>query len=389
MTNKRRGRGEGSIFQRADGLWAVTISLGVDGDGKRRRKTLYGARKRDVQEKLRKFDPAKQVDARGWTLSKLADHWLETVAPRKASASTLVRYKSSINRHIRPHLGHVKLKDFTAATVEAFYATLATLKTNRGKPLSPRTQEMAAIGLTALLKHAVKPLKLIEENFATDLTKPKRAKGDRLCWTQDEARQFLVACRGHQHEVFFITVLGTGIREGEAFALDWQDIDFAKGTLTVRQSLLELSGYFTLKPPKTGRGRVIQLPKVALAALHEHRKKALAAGMLDKPVFHDRNGGYLRCSNFLRYVFYPLVKAAGVRRVTLHDLRHAHASHLLQAGVPIKVVSERLGHATVSITLDVYQSVMPGMQQAAADQVDLLYGPDRLQDRLQSGADFA
>jgi integrase len=112
--------------------------------------------------------------------------------------------------------------------------------------------------------------------------------------------------------------------------------------------------------------------------------------MLDKPVFHGQGGCYLRCGNFLRSVFRPLVKRAGVRPVTLHDLRHAHASHLLEAGVPVKVVSERLGHASVSITLSVYQSIMPGMQEAAADQAETIYGPPhRVHGRVQTGPDSA
>jgi len=386
MTNKRRGRGEGSIFQRADGLWAVTISLGVDSVGKRRRKTLYGKRKRDVQEKLRKFDPEKQIDPKNWTINMLADHWLKHVAPRTAAQHTVERYGLTIDKHIRPHLGHLKLKDFSEATVEAFYSTLATTKSHLGRVLSPRSQELAAIRLTSLLRHAVKPLRLIPENYAIGIRKPKRPRGDRACWTQEQARTFLAACRGHRHEVFFLTALSTGMREGEMFALAWQDVDFTKATITVRQSLLDHKSILTLKCPKGGRGRVIQIPKVTLAALNEHRKKALAEGMLDRPVFHGQGGCYLRCGNFLRYAFYPLIKAAGVPKCTLHDLRHAHASHLLQAGVPIKVVSERLGHAGVAITLEVYQSILPGMQQTAVDQAEILYGPNRLQDGLQSGS---
>ncbi|MFO0901095.1 MAG: tyrosine-type recombinase/integrase [Pirellulales bacterium] len=379
MSRKRRGRGEGSIFQRADGRWVVRIALGVDASGKRRRKTLYAPTKQTAMKKLKEFDPEKQVDAKGWTLAKLASHWLTNVAPRKAGPPTVDRYRAAIDRTIVPLIGHLKLSAINAAAVEDFYAKLPQVKTTRDTLLSSRSQHLAGAVLTTMLAHAVK-LKLVAGNPAREVSKPSYRRADRRVWTPDEARRFLAACRGHRHEVLFLLALGTGLREGEILALNWDAIDFNAGTVTVRHSLVDHRGERYLKAPKTGRVRVVTLPKMVLDGLHDLRARAFAAGRLDCPVFHNRTGGWLRRENLLRESFYKLVEKAGVPKVTLHDVRHAHATHLLAAGVDAKTVSTRLGHSTVKTTLDFYVSTLPEMAQAAADQTDRLY---RVQERVQ------
>ncbi len=129
-----------------------------------------------------------------------------------------------------------------------------------------------------------------------------------------------------------------------------------------------------IKDTKTGTGRKIDLPPVAMQALEQHRAAMLREGHIAGPVFCDQQGGYLRKGNVCRRSFVPLMSAAGVPRLRFHDLRHTSASLLLAAGENVKTVAERLGHSSVKITLDVYAHVMPTMQQAAAARMQKLFG---------------
>lgn len=129
-----------------------------------------------------------------------------------------------------------------------------------------------------------------------------------------------------------------------------------------------------LKETKTAHGsRRIDLPNRAIEALNTHRQAMLKEGYLERPVFCDTQGGYLRKTNVLRRSFYPAIERAGLSGIRYHDLKHSHATHLLLQGTNPKIVSERLGHATINITLDSYSHVLPTMQKEAADLIDKLF----------------
>jgi len=164
------------------------------------------------------------------------------------------------------------------------------------------------------------------------------------------------------------------LRQGELFALAWGDIDFDGGALQVRRTLEELKGKLRLKETKSRKGRRVDLPRFALDALHEHRKAMLAEGHGKAPVFCDAAGGYLRRPNVRQRSFTPLLKAAGLPAVRFHDLRHTAATLLLTQGVHPKIVSERLGHASIEITLNVYSHCLPTLQREAASKLDRLFG---------------
>ena len=154
------------------------------------------------------------------------------------------------------------------------------------------------------------------------------------------------------------------------------DIDFKKSVLFVRRTLNDLNGKFPVGPPKTKRGnRRFRLPRVALNALQEHRKRMLAEGQAANPrVFCDRKGGPLRRQNLQRRSFKPLLKAAECPNIRFHDLRHTYATLSLAGGVPIKVVSDTMGHSRASVTMDIYAHVLPSQEQLAADQMDKMFG---------------
>jgi integrase len=174
------------------------------------------------------------------------------------------------------------------------------------------------------------------------------------------------------------------------FALQWQDFDFATGSVLVQRSLEEINGHHRIKETKSARGRRrIDLSQFTLDVLHEHRKRLLAAGHAAAPVFCDHQGGWLRKGNVLRRSFWPIIERANEKAmakakqggkepsllpcIRFHDLRHTSASLLLLADVNVKVVSERLGHASIQLTLDTYSHVLPTMQKAAAAKMDGIF----------------
>lgn len=364
---KRRGRGEGSIFQRGDGYWVAVISNGFGGDGKRRRKTVYGKTKKEVQDKLKDegYNAAAGIGAGKLTLGDQLTRWLD-VKRTKLAPATITRYECTIENHVKPKLGGVRLDRITAVDIEQFLMELERDK------VSARNRQLAAIVIGSAMKHAVK-LKLILHNPVRDVDKPKATPREMRTWSSTEVAAFLKATKADRLHALFVLALTTGMRQGELFALEWSDVDFTGGYLTVRRSLEDLGGVLRVKDTKTGKGRRIDLPKKALNALQAHRRAMLAEGHAGGFVFRAPDGGHVRRSNVVQRSFDPAIERAGVTPIRFHDLRHTHATLLLAAGENPKVVCERLGHASIRITLDIYAHVIPTMQKSAVEKLNRLF----------------
>lgn len=370
MARSRRGRGEGSIYQRGDGYWCANVSAGYSDTGTRRRKTVYGSTKGEVQEKLRQLASevaaGSPVEAQKLTLGEFLDRWLNTIK-QSIAPSTHTRYKVSIEHQIKPYIGGVRLSRLEPVHIEQLFVTL------QGKGCSPRSIQLAGMRLVSALQHAVKR-RLVTFNAAREISRPMVPRPEIKCWDPAQVGSFLKAAKADRLSAMYVLALSSGMRQGELFALQWSDVDFAAGCVTVQRSLEELSGKVRVKSTKTGNGRRIDLPPLALDALRDHRAAMLAEGNIAAPVFCAPEGGYLRKGNVYRRSYMPLLEAAAVPRIRFHDLRHTHATLLLSAGENVKVVSERLGHASINITLDTYSHVLPTMQKAAADKLQRLLG---------------
>jgi integrase len=383
---KRRGRGEGSVYLDGD-RWVGTVSLGYTGTGKRRRRKVYGSSKKEVMEKLRNLQVRSPLlsDAASLTLGEYLQRWLENTAKVKVRPTTYQRYEQLVRLHVIPHLGSVKLAKLEAMHLEQFYADLTRAEAGTW------TQKMAGTLLSNALRRAVK-LKLIPTNPAADYdNKPRPAHREMRTLTPEQTRQFLQFAAEYRLKALFVLATATGMRQGELLGLKWEDIDFAGGKLTVRRSLAEVGKEFLLKEPKSKQSRrTIRVPRYALDALLEHRKAMLAEGNLSAlVVFCTKNGNYIRKSNLIRYMFQAIFKRAnkaiqaeaeklGIEPVLLpvirfHDLRHTHATQLLTQGHSIKAVSQRLGHASVELTLRHYAHVLPGDDDRLAEALDRLY----------------
>lgn len=369
---KRRGRGEGSIEERG-GKFRVIISGGFDPQtGKRRKMTATFDTKKEAlawrDEQMQQRRKGLVATAGKMTLGEWLDRWLEIRKP-KVAPKTYDHDEGRVRNHIKPRLGSVKLGQLQALDVEAMLAKMA----EEGHSSSER----AKVGtvLRASLKAAVKA-KLIYQNVAGDVDLPKVERPDKVCLERDQALALLKASRGHRLAAWFDTALDTGARPGELRALHWPDLDLVAGIIHIHQSLEERKGHLRLKATKTKKGnRRLKLAARTVEALRQHRIRMEEEGQDINfgPVFCDTQGGFLRESNFQRRAFDPLVQAAGLPPIRLYDLRHTCATLLLQAGVNLRVVSDRLGHESVELTLRCYVHALPSMQELAADAVDHLF----------------
>lgn len=322
------------------------------------------------------------IDATKMTVGEYLVYWLETYAAHNVRITTLTGYRVCVKHRIIPALGSTPLVKLTVAQLQGFYGRLLTAKRADGRPgtLSPRTVRLTHSVLREALQHAVE-WGMIVRNVA-DATKPPRAVRPQVqVWDSEEAGRFLNAAATESHHPLWVVAIMTGLRRGELLALSWSDVDLQAGMLHIRHTLTVTTGIRALTPPKTKSGRrTIPLPPTCLAALREHRSRQLEARLAalswsDRDaVFTASNGEWLDPGNLSR-AFTRLVKVAGVKRIRFHDMRHTSATLLLKQGVNPKVVSERLGHANIAITLDTYSHVLPSMQREAADALEaVLFG---------------
>lgn len=371
MGNRKRRRGEGNIHELPDGRFRAAISLGNDPTtGKRLRKVIYRNTYTEIIAALREAQVAISkgmiADPGKLTVGEWLSKWVE-IKKGKVENGTYLFYDDIIKRLLTSYIGTVSLGKLTALHVEQLHAKL----TEAG--VSASDQRKAATTLRASLKDAVR-LKLLAYNVAADVAKPKAKKREMLIWNAEQVKRFLNIAFANRLYALYFTALDTGARQGELFALSWSDIDFEKGTISFVRSLEERKGRLRIKDIKTSNGRrrvALSLP--GIEALRIHRRLMVAEQHFEGcPVFCYSAGKWLRKSNTTRRTFDPLIKRAGVPRIRFHDLRHTCATLLLLDNVNVKVVSERLGHGGIEMTLSTYAHVLPSMQERVIETLNRL-----------------
>jgi integrase len=360
---KRRGHGEGTLYQRPDGKWCAQLDLGWR-DGHRVRRSLYGVTRREVVEKLaaarRTVDAGLQPTSDRITVAAYLEDWLEanrsTIRP-----STWTRYASMVRRTLIPQIGHLPLTKLTAGDVERML---------RDIQLSPRSRHHARAILRTALARAVGH-GIIARNAAALADPPHVEHHEVQAWDAAQVRRFLVAIQGHRLEALFALAIGTGLRQGELLGLRWSDVDLVAGTLTVRQALQRVDGRMTAVETKTPRSRrTVPLPDLALEALRAH-KAAQDGPVVGTYIFTTASGGPLYGTAVYRD-FMAATEAAGLPRIRFHSLRHTAASLLLAQGAHPRVVMEMLGHSTIALTMNTYSHVIPALERDAADRLNAL-----------------
>jgi integrase len=374
----KRGNGEGSISRRKDGLYMARYTVQT-ADGPKRR-TIYGKKgesREDLAAKLTKAmadrDGGITYDAGKLTVEEHLRRWLSDSVRDTVRRRTYERYESIVRVHLIPAIGRIKLKTLTPAHVRALYRA----KLDAG--LAPRSVLHIHRTLSKALKQATDD-GLIPRN-AAGLVKPPRPRREEIQpLDSEQVRALFETARGDRLEALYVVAVTTGMRRGELQGLKWEDLDLEAGTLQVRRTLSEPKGGWIFEAPKSGKGRSIRLTRRAMSALREHRKRQLEERMGKAGLWSDHglvfpsaigtpiSGGNLNRS------FKVLLKRADLPAVRFHDLRHTCATLLLRQGVNPKFVQELLGHADISLTLNVYSHVLPDMGDAAAGAMDAALG---------------
>jgi len=355
------------------GVYQAIVENGRDERGKRVQifrdaKTKKEARQ-ILQTLLRELDDGTFIAPTALMVAEHLESWLEDVVRHQVGARTHDRYTGIVRKHLVPRLGAVKLSALRPDQVQRCYAEML----NSG--LQAASVRKAHVVLHSALRHAVR-MRLITRNPSDDLMLPKVRRPEIKALTDEQVGAMLVAAEGRPVAVPLLVLVSLGVRRGELLALQWADVDLEARSVSVRRTLEESSAGVHLKQPKTVRSsRMVAVPASTVDALRAHhagqQRARLAAdaefNRLDL-VFPGPDGEPWRPSTFAaacRRAF----KRAGLT-CRLHDLRHTHATMLLRQGVHPKVVQERLGHANVSITLDIYSHCTANMQQEAAEKID-------------------
>lgn len=373
MAKKRsRGRGEGSIQHRPDGTWRATISLGIGPDGKRRRKDIYGATKQDVQKRLRTAQSANDVGrlpiANKLTVESYLTFWMDNIS--QASPATKARYKADIDKHIVPVIGKTRLQVLTGLHIDS------VISVAKGRDLSLRSQQHVFSVLHKTLNDAVRR-DLIGINPCSKSDRPRPKKVKHTVWTSAESQKFLKSVEGHRYFGLFVVATFTGMRQGEALALFWSDIDWTQNKLRIARTLTDKDGKATIgEDTKTEAGeRTIEVHPFVMEALDKHRGRMLLDGHPttgDTLVFVNHAGKIINRNNLVSRIFKPLCKKAGVPEIVWHEMRHTTATLLLESGIPIHNVSELLGHASSVITSSIYaHATKTGMSRVTAATASL------------------
>lgn len=360
------------------GRWVAIIDLPVT-NGKRKQKWLSGfetkkAAERAMAEALVKIDQGVFVEASKQTLSDYLDTWLRAMRGQ-VKDSTLRSYEVIVNKRIRPNLGALTLRRLTRSHLEALYGDLIE------GGLAPSSVGHTHAVLSRALRDAVDQ-HLIARNPAYGARKPKVPNRQVRTWSARGVSRFLDSIAGDRLSALFLVAVTTGMRRGEVIALRLRDVDLVAGRATILQSYVRAGRGWVFSEPKTSASRrTVALDTHTLAALREHRQRQMLERALMGDAYEEndlifaREDGQPIEPRYVSERFDSLAKAAKLARIRFHDLRHTHATLALQAGVHPKVVQERLGHSDISITLQTYSHVLPGMQEEAAEQVaSVLFG---------------
>ena len=365
----------GSVIKRGD-RWSVVIDLGRGPDGKRRREWHSGFPSEKAAEKertrlLKSLDDGTHVAPVETTVTEFVTRtWLPGLAASSLRPTTVDMYDRSAHRYVLPHLGPLRLRDVTPVALKTWLDGL------KAAGVGDRTVQIAGVTAHKMLKGAA-DLELIgrnpADNAAVREARPRTKARVPTVWTAEETRNFLNSQRDDRLFPLWRLATMTGLRRGEIAGLRWRDLDLEAGVLHVRQTRVVVDYKVLDSSPKTEKARrAVGLDPGTVAALRSHRARqteemfGFGRQRNDDGFVFVREDGEPYHPQRLTIMLAERARAAGLPPVKLHALRHGHATAALEAGVPMKVVSERLGHSGIAITSDVYSHVTTATDHAAA-----------------------
>lgn len=391
----RRGRNEGSIYRRADGVWTASINLGVVA-GRRKRKVLYGRTRAEVAAKVRaeqsELELGLPVGDSQITVAELCKRWLDDDVAGTVAANTELSYRTMVSRHVVPHLGHIKVMKLTPQDVAEFLraksAEVIVSRTGRERQLSPRTVQMMRGTLVQALKYGERQ-GVVRRNVASLARAPKKEQRRGRSLDAAQARHLMGVLVEDPLGPAYALCLSAGLRRGEVLGLTWSNVDLTAGEIHVERAMKR-------EPVREGgrikydeRGRVVReavngslktaqsdrvvaiAPRVA-GMLAQHRAgqaqaRAAAPGWADSDLVFTAGDGRPVNPDYFSKHFKELAAEAGLGDWHLHELRHSAASLLLAAGIQLKTVSDQLGHANIATTADFYTHVLKERRTRVAE----------------------
>ncbi|MDR7074148.1 tyrosine-type recombinase/integrase [Fictibacillus barbaricus] len=356
--------------------WYYVLDLGKDEKGLRKQKKKRGFKTKKEAEKalveaINAINKGTYIEPTKMTYKDYLEKWFNTKKNSIGTQSVVV-YENCLRKRIKPKLGHITLSKLSSIHIQSFIDNLYD------EGLSSCTIKKYFEIIRNSLEHAV-DFSLINKNVAVKVKLPKTNNSEMKVWNNEEVNQFLKVAKGDFCYIVFKLALATGLRQGEILGLRWKDVDLEKGSLYIKQTLSHDGKSFKQGAKTKSSKRTVDLSKSAIKALKEHNLLIEKEKETLGPIYQDfdlvactHHGSPHNASN-IRRSFNRLIKLAKVPKIRFHDLRHTHATLLLSKGVNIKVISERLGHSNIKVTLDTYSHVLPTMQEEAVRKIDEIF----------------
>ena len=368
----------GTIRQRSKvrkDSWTVQVYIGLDTKtGKKRyySEAVKGTKaqaQRRLTELLREIDTDNFVECPRLTVGEYLEQWMGDYANSHVSKRTFDGYRGNLDRYLLPSLGSIPLKKLNPRHVKEMESNLLRGGGADGGSLSPQTVVQAHRVLSKALNDAVKD-DIIVRNPAAAVEPPRTTKYEAETLGWDDVHAFLGQIKNPLHLILVLLDIQTGLRRSELLGLQWRDVDLSAGTLSLQRALIKLpSGGTELTVPKSGWGRLLELPQESVDALRSHRERNQSTSGNGNFVFCHSDGSPLDPDLVTKW-FRKIANNAGMEGLRLHDLRHSHASMMLAKGIHLKIVSERLGHGSIEITGNLYSHVSPSVQVEAVRRFD-------------------
>ena len=368
----------GQIIARGDRRWLIRIYLGRDNETNKRKyhnRTIRGPM-REAQayltRKLRERELGRDLEGAKITLTEYLDRWLEAAVKPRVRDKTYQDYEGMLRRYVRPGLGTKILAALRPLDLQSTYQQMM----ERG--LSARTVRYTHVVLRSAMQQAVR-WRLLLENPADGIKLPQQPRTEMRVLAVEQVRTFLKSATAASYGRVLAVALTTGMRPSEYLGLKWQDVDWARQTVSVVRTLQRLNGRWSFSDTKRARSRrVVKLQTWIVALLREQFTTATVNTSCPESadlVFKTISGDPINADCLAKH-FKSLLRLAGLPMIRLYDLRHTAATLVLAAGVPPKVISEQLGHASAAFTLDTYTHVLPHLQDEAAAKCErLLFAP--------------
>jgi len=367
----------GSLKQRSQNHWAIILDARDPQTGRRKRRwySFTGSRREAETERARlitEIEKGTAAEPGRLTVAAFLQRWCQYIQPL-VSAKTFERYAGLIRANINPAIGTVRLSKLQPITISSAYSAALA----RG--LSPRSVQHMHRCLSQALKQATR-WRLLPRNPCDDCDPPRIERRDMKVWDVETISTALELVRPWRVHIPVVLAALCGLRRGEIAAMKWRNVDLDRAQLSIVESAEQTKAGVRYKSPKNGKGRTVALPAIVVSELRAHRLRQaqdllqLGVRLNDETFICAREDGEALQPNSIGHAWDRFLASTELPRIRFHDLRHSHATIMLKSNIHPKIVSERLGHSRVALTMDTYSHVIPGMQEGAAAAIDAAFG---------------